>query len=125
MSVTGAELRLDEDGRRNCEARAGALRRHRTAAGARTLSIHARGSRTDGPLWLYATPPQADHLRGRLFRRLFDQTWPNLGDRIRNSLPPNLGAIAAGYDLIWAISAFTQRWIEAYWDLPSTILYPP
>ena len=127
-SVTGAELRLD--GKTVDEIALSESGRFYAVtvtapAGARTLSIHARGSRTDGPLWLYATPPQTDHLRGRLFRRLFDQTWPNLGDRIRNSLPPNLGAIAAGYDLIWAISAFTQRWIAAYWDLPSTILYPP
>jgi len=89
-----------------------------------TLAIHAHGG-ADGPVFLYATPPEADHLPARAYRRLFEEAWPGLGVRLQNPLPENLHKIAAGYDLIWANSHYTQRWIELYWHLPSTVLYPP
>lgn len=60
-----------------------------------------------------------------LYRTLFEEVWPGVGLRLMNPLPVNLRAIAAGYDLIWAISQYTRRWIDAYWHLPSTVLYPP
>lgn len=45
--------------------------------------------------------------------------------RLQNIMPANLTEIVRGYDLLWANSRYTQRWIDAYWDLSSTVLYPP
>ena len=89
------------------------------------LTIRADGENTDGTVWLHMEPAKVASLGAKLYRCVFMQSWPELGERHQNALPPNLRAIAHGYDLIWANSRYTQRWIKAYWDLPSTVLYPP
>ena len=128
-TVTGADLALDGETVASvrfaeCGRYVGAAVTVTAGGRSRTLSIQACGS-ADGPVSLYATPPQADHLPARVYRRLFAEAWPGLGVRLQNPLPENLRAIAAGYDLIWANSRYTQRWIDIYWHLPSTVLYPP
>ncbi len=49
---------------------------------------------------------------------------PELDARLRNPQPVALRAVAAAYDLRWAISRFTQQWVQRYWALPSRLLYP-
>ena len=129
-SVTGVELRLDGETVSTVPLPTSGLFAATALtmpAGVRThtLSLRALSSGQTGPIRLYMTPPQPDHARFHLYRFLFEQTWPDLGVRMQNALPVNLRAIAAGYDLLWAISQYTQRWINAYWNLSSTILYPP
>lgn len=49
---------------------------------------------------------------------------PELDARLRNPQPADLRAVAARYDLRWAISRFTRQWIQRYWALPGSLLYP-
>ena len=60
-----------------------------------------------------------------MYHRAFHQRWPDVGVRLQNIMPSNLTDIVEGYDLLWANSRYTQRWINAYWNMPSTVLYPP
>ena len=62
-------------------------------------------------------------LQQRLAARLAALS-PELDARLRNPQPADLRAVAARYDLRWAISRFTQQWIQRYWALPSSLLYP-
>ena len=48
-----------------------------------------------------------------------------MDSRLLNPQPSDIIAVAASYNLIWAISQFTQRWIGRYWGLSSALLYPP
>lgn len=91
----------------------------------RVLTITAQGHAPDGMTSLYMTPAAIASPRAQLYQRVFTHLWPELGVRQQNVLPANLVAIAQEYDLVWAISKYTQRWIKAYWNLPSTLLYPP
>ena len=50
---------------------------------------------------------------------------PEWDARLRNPQPADIRAVAAQYQLLWANSRFTQRWIDRYWQLPSVVLYPP
>lgn len=89
------------------------------------LTIEAEGGADDSLISLYTTAPRVASLRADLYRRAFQQLWPELGVRQQNILPGNMRKIVEGYDRIWAISQYTQRWIDAYWGMPSTLLYPP
>ena len=44
-----------------------------------------------------------------------------------NSIPKRLATFEDldTYSSIWAISEFTRKWIGAYWNRPSVVLYPP
>lgn len=66
-----------------------------------------------------------DNLRNRFYRDWFSWRLPGLDSRLLNPQPPDIVAVAASYQLVWAISQFTQRWINRYWGLPSALLYPP
>ncbi|RIK38354.1 MAG: hypothetical protein DCC57_20970, partial [Chloroflexi bacterium] len=74
---------------------------------------------------LYATPLQPNHRRAGLYARLFEQRFAHLGVRLEHPLPANLKQIVAEYDLIWAISRFSQTWVQRYWGQASKLLYPP
>ena len=94
----------------------------------RVLAIRAIGGETldtNVQPYLRITPLRIDTTRASAYHRLFHQRWPEVGVRLQNIMPANLTEIVRGYDLLWANSRYTQRWIDAYWDLPSTVLYPP
>ncbi len=133
-AVDGAELQRDGKRVSRVALPAGSFARVEVNVPAgtheHTLTIQARDARgrateADAPILLYMTPPQLDTPRFRAYHLLFERAWPGLGVRMQNVLPVNLRAIAAGYDQLWANSQYTQRWIDAYWRLPSTVLYPP
>lgn len=74
---------------------------------------------------LYVTRLEPSHRRAGLYRRIFEERFAALGVRLQQPLPANLREIAAQYDLIWAISRYSQSWIQRYWGQPSQLLYPP
>ena len=75
--------------------------------------------------YLYLTEFQPQHWRYRLYQYVFETRFKGLGIRLHNPLPADMLDIVAGYDQVWAISQFTQRWIERYWQRDSILLYPP
>ncbi len=66
-----------------------------------------------------------DNLRSMFYREWFAPRLPGWDSRLLNPQPPDIVSVAASYKLVWAISQFTQRWIDRYWGLPSALLYPP
>jgi len=66
---------------------------------------------------------QPTALQQRLTARLAALS-PELDARLRNPQPADLRGVAARYDLRWAISRFTQQWMQRYWALPGSLLYP-
>jgi len=87
------------------------------------LQSEEEGHRSSPQLWL--TNFELKHPRYRLYQLLFEQRFKELGLRLR-SIPPwtNLDVVNK-YDVIWAISKFTQKWIRKYWGCHSAVLYPP
>jgi glycosyltransferase involved in cell wall biosynthesis len=71
------------------------------------------------------TPIHIESLRASLVDNIFNLRWPDAGVRMQNLPPKAFTKVAGGYDLLWANSIYTQRWIYAYWGLPSEVLYPP
>ena len=49
----------------------------------------------------------------------------SLHARLQNLVPPRFLSIVQRYDVLWANSHFTQRWIERRWGRSSDVLYPP
>jgi glycosyltransferase involved in cell wall biosynthesis len=94
-------------------------------ANAHTIAITAEGVACDVPFaleldgWRVLRPGHA------LYRRWFAPRLPGWDSRLRNPQPSDLVGVAGSYDLVWAISRFTQQWITRYWGLPSELLYPP
>lgn len=66
-----------------------------------------------------------DSLRNTFYREWFSWRLPGLDSRLLNPQPANIAAVAGSYNLVWAISQFTQHWIDRYWGLRSALLYPP
>jgi len=62
----------------------------------------------------------------QLFRRIFGNKLKGLGNRLNyyTQVYSVLGQIDT-YQIIWATSAFAQKWINKYWHRRSEILYPP
>ena len=88
-----------------------------------TRSVRARGNALLRRLLALAPDAQPTSLQQRLTDRLVALS-PELDARLRNPQPADLRAVAARYDLRWAISRFTQQWIQRYWALPGSLLYP-
>ncbi len=64
-----------------------------------------------------------NELPGPLYERLVrDEA---LHGRLQNLIPPRFLSIVQRYDVLWANSRFTQRWIERRWGRASEVLYPP
>ena len=87
-----------------------------------------RGVRGRANAWLrrlLALTPNAQPtiIQQQLISRLAALS-PDLDARLHNPQPADLRAVAARYDLRWAISRFTQQWTQRYWALPSSLLYP-
>jgi len=66
-----------------------------------------------------------DNRRNKFYREWFARRLPGWDSRLLNPQPADIVSVAASYSFIWAISQFTQRWIDRYWGLPSALLYPP
>lgn len=60
-----------------------------------------------------------------LYPLLFERWFKGVGARLQNLIPPNFLDYVQTYDQVWAISQFTQRWVQSYWHCPSQLLYPP
>jgi glycosyltransferase involved in cell wall biosynthesis len=62
----------------------------------------------------------------RFYRQLFERGFQNLAWRL-NYFPAhtNIPKYLDTYDMIWANSEFTRKWIKKYWHLKSEVLYPP
>jgi glycosyltransferase involved in cell wall biosynthesis len=93
--------------------------------GPHTVTITAEALALDAPFALELAGWQVDNLRNEIYRRWFVPYLPGWDTRLRNPQPEDITAVAGTYRLIWAISQFTQRWIDRYWQLPSQLLYPP
>ncbi|MDD2695464.1 MAG: glycosyltransferase family 4 protein [Anaerolineales bacterium] len=65
--------------------------------------------------------------RYRMYQRLFTGSLQRLGRMLHyHPLPPAvILKYLDTYSAIWAISAFSQRWIQRYWRRNSAVLYPP
>ena len=64
-----------------------------------------------------------NRLPGPLYERLVrDEA---LHGRLQNLIPPRFLSTVQRYDVLWANSRFTQRWIERRWGRASEVLYPP
>ena len=93
--------------------------------GERIISIQAVGEVRRQGILLHMRPMRVQSLRASLYDYVFNRRWPDAGVRVQNLPPGAFTKIAGSYDLVWANSVYTQRWIHAYWGLPSTVLYPP
>jgi hypothetical protein len=60
-----------------------------------------------------------------LYPLLFEKWFKSVGARLQNLIPPNFLDAVRTYDQVWAISQFTQRWIQTYWQCGSELIYPP
>ncbi|KKQ31655.1 MAG: hypothetical protein US68_C0030G0001 [Candidatus Shapirobacteria bacterium GW2011_GWE1_38_10] len=56
------------------------------------------------------------------FLKLIEHKFIN---RLRAGFFYNIKGRMKKFDLIFANSSFTQKWIKKYWNTPSTVLYPP
>lgn len=67
------------------------------------------------------------HPRFKCLPRFFSKGNPDLLTRLYNIRlqPSSLAGIVGTYDQVWAISKFTEKWINTYWERKSEILYPP
>jgi glycosyltransferase involved in cell wall biosynthesis len=65
--------------------------------------------------------------RHKIFRAMFGNLLGQFGVRFQLLPLPHSSILdhMATYDALWAISEYTQRWIENYWKKDSVILYPP
>ena len=86
-------------------------------------SVRGRGNALLRRLLALAPDARPTTLQQRLTDRLAALS-PELDARLRNPQPVDLRAVAARYDLCWAISRFTRQWIQRYWALPGSLLYP-
>jgi hypothetical protein len=93
--------------------------------GVHTIAITAVGVRRDHPFALELDGWRVLRPGHSLYRRLFAPRLPGWDSRLRNPQPPDPAGVAASYQLVWAISRFTQQWIARYWGLSSELLYPP
>ena len=89
------------------------------------MMIVAEGTARECAVPLYMTALTVASRRAKAYDRVFTDAWPELGTRQQNPMPTGIPDIVGEYDVLWAISRYTQRWIRAYWNLPSTLLYPP
>jgi len=64
-------------------------------------------------------------LRVEAFRTALEKLMPDVFARLQRIPSLHFREALKRYDLICAISHFTQQWIAKYWGLPSEILYPP
>ena len=90
-----------------------------------TIAIVAEAVGRSTPFALELHDWRVDSVRNELYRDWFAPRLPGWDSRLLNPQPPDIVSVAASYNLIWAISEFTQRWIGRYWDLSSALLYPP
>ncbi|MBI3957870.1 MAG: glycosyltransferase [Chloroflexi bacterium] len=67
---------------------------------------------------------RVNHPRALIYRQLFERLLPGWRDRLLHVPPERFLGQVDTYDTIWAISLFTQRWIDAYWNRPSELVYP-
>jgi len=67
---------------------------------------------------------QIDHPKALIYRQLFERLLPGWRDRLLHVPPERFLEQIDTYDVIWANSLFTQRWIKAYWGRPSDVVYP-
>lgn len=85
--------------------------------------VRGRGNALLRRLLALAPDAQPSALQQRITARL-QALAPELDARLRNPQPVEVRTVAAAYDLRWAISRFTQQWIQRYWALSSGLLYP-
>ncbi len=90
-----------------------------------TVAIAAGAVAQGAPFALELSGWELHSWRHMLYRRWFAPRLPGWDSRLRNPQPDAIAAIAASYQLVWAISRFTQKWITRYWGLGSELLYPP
>lgn len=67
---------------------------------------------------------QVSHPTFRIYEQIFEQWIPQWRDRLLNVPTDQALDRVKTYDLIWANSEYTRRWINAYWQQDSTVLYP-
>ncbi len=91
----------------------------------RVMTIAAHGDHPGDNAPLHMSPLVLSSRRARAYQRVFVDAWPELSVRYENAMPADIAGIVQGYDLVWANSRYTQRWIHAYWNLASMLLYPP
>jgi glycosyltransferase involved in cell wall biosynthesis len=122
ITVDGAPVRALAVGEGWTPCRVHTPARH---GGVHTIAITAEGVGRTQPFaleldgWRVLRPGHA------LYRRWFAPRLPGWDSRLRNPQPQDLVGVAASYQLVWAISRFTQQWITRYWGLSSELLYPP
>jgi glycosyltransferase involved in cell wall biosynthesis len=68
---------------------------------------------------------EIDHPLYRLYQLLFERCFKELGLRLHSLPPYSLLDIIDTYDVIWANSEFTKKWIKKYWNRNSFVLPPP
>jgi glycosyltransferase involved in cell wall biosynthesis len=97
----------------------------RGQAGSHTIAINAVSVARGAPFALALRGWRVRRAGHAFYRNWFAPHLPGWDSRLHNVQPADPVAVAGSYDLVWAISRFTQGWITRYWGLGSELLYPP
>ncbi len=60
-----------------------------------------------------------------LRKQVLEPRIPGLNARLENLIDPNFLRSVATYSRIWAISKFSQQWVQRCWQVDSQLLFPP
>lgn len=100
-----------------------------TGRGIHQLTIEARPENEKrkgrSPFWMTLTSFEVMHPRYHLYQLLFERWFKKWGLRLQGIPPKTILEIVDTYDVIWANSEFTSKWISKYWNRSSSVLPPP